>query len=91
MFNLLPLDILNQRKLSRIPKHFSKIKISENNFFADVDSISSWIKNRCKGRYSICQIPTADSDGKIKSQVFAGFEEEKELTYFMLGCPHFRR
>lgn len=91
MFNLNPLDILNQRKLNRIPNHFSKIKISENNYFQDGDNISSWIKNRCKGRYSITQIPKADSDGKIKTQVFVGFEEEKELTYFMLGCPHFRR
>lgn len=91
MFNLTPLDILNQRKMLRIPKHFSRVKISDHDFFQDIDEITSWIKTRCKGRFGICQMPKSDSDGKIKNYTFVGFEDDKELTYFMLACPYFRR
>ena len=32
-----------------------------------------------------------DKDGKLKTPTYVGFEEEKELTYFMLACPNLRR
>ncbi len=91
MIELNPLDVLHVRKLSRIPKHFSKIKLSDSGFVADLNEIESWIENRCRNRYSISRIAITDSTGKVKESIFAGFEEEKELTYFMLACPYFRR
>jgi len=91
VIELNPLDVLNARKLFRIPRHFSKVKLSESSFVADINEIESWIENRCKSRYSISKLPLTDSSGKIKECVYAGFEEEKELTYFMLACPYFRR
>lgn len=91
MIELNPLDILNVRKMNRIPKYFSKIKLSDGSYVQDINEIESWIENRCRNRYSISKIPFVDSTGKIKECIFAGFEEEKELTYFMLACPYFRR
>jgi hypothetical protein len=91
MIELNPLDVLHSRKLFRIPRHFSKVKLSDSSFVTDLHEIENWIENRCKSRYSISKVCSTDNTGKIKESTFAGFEEEKELTYFMLACPYFRR
>jgi hypothetical protein len=36
-------------------------------------------------------LPHVDQEGKLKSATFVAFEDHKELTYFMLACPHLRR
>lgn len=89
MFDINPLDILKHRKLSWIPAHFAKTKIPE--MFMGIDSIDEWIQNRLKGRYGIVGMPSIDKDGKLKTATFVAFEDQKELTYFMLACPHLRR
>jgi hypothetical protein len=89
MIELNPLDILNVRRLSYIPQHFAQTQTAEL-MFAD-QSIDDWIQNRLKGRYAITTKPTVDKDGKLKSATFVAFEDQKELTYFMLACPHLRR
>ena len=89
MFKINELDVIGTRKLNYIPNHFVKIKI--NNFDNFDDNIESWISNRLSHRYSICIIPSIDSKGKLKNATYAAFENQKELTYFMLACPHFRR
>lgn len=89
MFDLNPIDVLKQRQLKTLPPHFSKIKISDSEFFDT--GIATWIENRLKGRFSIVRMPGIDKDGKLKSATFVAFEEQKELTYFMLACPHLRR
>jgi len=89
MIEINPLDILNHRKLSYIPRHFAKVNLPEINFLRE--EISSWIQNRLNGRYSMVNMPAVDKDGKLKTATFAAFEDQKELTYFMLACPHLRR
>jgi len=76
-----------------MPSHFAKIKVNPENRF-DLDSnddIRLWIKSKLTGRFSIVKMPSIESDGKIKSVRYVGFEDYKELTYFMLACPHIRR
>lgn len=90
MVEINPLDILKFRKVDRILPHFSKVKISNNTFFDNDEEVESWINTNCKGRFSISKLPITD-EGRIKVFTFVGFEEEKELTYFMLACPFFRR
>lgn len=87
MININPLDHLNKRKLNWIPVQFSKTKLSH---FSDVEKINEWIKYRLNGRYSIASYPHIDKDEKNKVSTFVAFEEEKELTYFMLACPYIR-
>jgi len=82
-----PLDILKKRKLSFMPPHFGRV--SHCDFITE--DLIRWIDNKLEGRYSITNIPSIDSDGKLKSQTFIGFEDHKELTYFMLACPFIRR
>jgi hypothetical protein len=89
MFDLNPLDVLEKRKVDRLPDHFSKIFISDRDFF--YNEMEDWIRAKLRGRYAIKQIPNLDKDGKLKTSTFVGFEDEKELTFFMLACPKFRR
>lgn len=89
MFNLNPIDVLNRRELTTLPVHFTKIKVSESDLFDN--RIKQWIQTKLKGRFCIVKSPTIDHSGSLKSATFVAFEEQKELTYFMLACPHLRR
>lgn len=84
-----PLDVLQKRSVKFMPGHFSKIKIADVSF--QLNELETWIKTKLKGRYSIKNIPAIGKDEKLKSSVFVGFEDQKELTYFMLACPYLRR
>jgi hypothetical protein len=88
MFDLNPIDVLKQRKLKTIPPHFSKIRVSEGEIF---EGLEDWVKIKLKGRYYLTKKPSIDSTGNLKSIFFIGFEDQKELTYFMLACPYLRR
>ena len=88
MFDLNPIDVLNQRKLKTIPPHFSKTKISDSELF---EGLEDWIRVKLKGRYYIAKQPNIDKTGSLRSTIFVGFEDHKELTYFMLACPILRR
>jgi hypothetical protein len=89
MFDLNPLDVLKQRRVDSLPPHFSKIRILDNELFEG--KINDWIRNKLKGRYCIVKAPSVDQTGALRSITFAAFEDQKELTYFMLACPHLRR
>jgi hypothetical protein len=89
MLDINPIDVLKQRELSTLPPHFTKVKIADNDLFDN--KVKNWIKAKLKGRYCIVKSPAIDSSGNLKSSTFAAFEDQKELTYFMLACPHLRR
>jgi hypothetical protein len=88
-FNLNPLDVLGKRKLSFMPLHFVKVKISDLDFLHD--EVTDWVESKLQGRFSISYEPSVDDNGKLKSSTFVGFEDQKELTYFLLACPYSRR
>lgn len=88
MFDLNPIDVLKQRKISYIPPHFSKMKISEYEIF---EGLEEWVKLKLKGRYYLTKEPGIEKTGSLRSTFVIGFENQKELTYFMLACPHLRR
>ena len=90
MFDLNPLEVLNKRSLSHIPPHFAKLKVDDGGHFLS-GNIESWVRTRLRGRYSIAKLPSIDKDGYLKTATFVAFEDQKELTYFMLACPHLRR
>jgi hypothetical protein len=89
MITLNPLDVLKSRKVNRIPPHFAKLKINQGMLYDT--HLEKWIQNKCRGRYAICSVPFSDNDGPFKSHWHVGFENHKELTYFMLACPFLRR
>ena len=89
MFDLNPLDVLKQRKMKFLPVHFVHTKIPETSIWED--SLENWIENKLKGRYCITKIPQIDEHGKLRSTAILGLEDQKEMTYFILACPHARR
>lgn len=89
MFDLNPLDVLKKRKVSYMAPHFSKLKISESDFFDS--NLENWIFNKLKGRFYILRTPGVSEDNKLKNSLIVGFEDQKELTFFMLACPYLRR
>lgn len=90
MFNLNPLTVLGARSLTWMPPHFSKISVMATAWPAE-ERIKEWIEQKLAGRYSMVSSPgTENSTGKLKVLTYVGFEDEKELTYFMLACPHIR-
>jgi hypothetical protein len=90
MVELNPLNILNQRQLDTLPPHFAKVKIADDAVLFD-NNLSNWINTRLKQRFCIVKQPGVNSNGQLKLATFVGFEDQKELTYFMLACPYFRR
>lgn len=88
MIEFNPLNILDERKLDRIPPHFVKTRISE---YETSQNIENWIMGKCKGRFAFGKDSSSESYVKNRSHNFVGFEDEKELTYFMLACPYLRR
>jgi hypothetical protein len=89
MFDLNPLEVLHKRSLTHIPPHFVKTKVNTNEL--GFGSLEQWVRTRLKGRYAISQMPSIDNEGHLKTATFVAFEDQKELTYFMLACPHLRR
>jgi hypothetical protein len=89
MIELNPLDVLNSRQLKTMPPHFSKTKIG-NSERTD-QNIVDWIKSKLTGRYCVVSYPSVNDENRFHTSTFVGFEEQKELTYFMLACPYLRR
>lgn len=88
MLDLNPIDVLKKRQVKFLPVHFSKIKLDRS--FGDHD-IERWIKTKLKGRYFFGNISDVGQDNRLKVFTAVGFEDQKELTYFMLACPFYRR
>ena len=88
MFDLNPIDVLKQRKLTIALSHFKKIAITEIDLF---NGLENWINTKLHGRYYIAKQPGIDDKGNLRSTYFVGFEDQKELTYFILACPILRR
>jgi len=89
MIELNALDVLNQRRIDSMPPQFSKIKVSDADWYDA--NLENWIKTKLKGRFYLHKTPGIGSDGRVRSLTFVGFEDHKELTYFMLACPYLRR
>lgn len=54
------------------------------------DAIDSWIHSNLKGRYYIGKSVSLDDNNSLKNCLRVGFEEKKEMSYFMLACPHLK-
>ena len=89
MLELNPLDVLNSRQLETLPPHFCKTKIA--NVERNDLKIKNWIRSKLSGRFCVVTYPSVTNDEKFQTATFVGFEEQKELTFFMLACPYLRR
>jgi hypothetical protein len=83
-----PLDIFNLRRTEFCPSHFSTVNIQKR--YNLEQSISEWIEYNLKGRFFIGPNVELDNENKIQSVYTVGFENPKELSFFMLACPHLK-
>jgi hypothetical protein len=83
-----PLNVFGLRKVSFPPPHFEYVnmKLSYNM----LDSIEKWIEKNSKKRYFIGKNIDLTKDRKIDNFLRIGFEDSKELSYFILACPYLK-
>jgi len=80
-----PLSIVNLRKLSFIPEHFTTISIDP---WFDKDKIDNWINLNLNSRYALRLTTSIDDSNRITETLVIGLEDPKEITMLTLGCPY---
>ena len=83
-----PLDVLGIRRVNFCPPHFATVMVPRR---YNIDkAICSWIDDNLTGRYYFGQSIKLDQDNNLNQTNTVGFEQEKELSFFMLACPHLK-
>jgi hypothetical protein len=80
-----PLNVLDARRLTYIPKHFACMKFGE---IISADKIDAWIYQNLDSRYAIVKSLQLDSNNKMVEITELGVEDAKELTILSLSCPY---
>jgi hypothetical protein len=80
-----PLNVFEVRRSTFASPHFEYVHIPMK--YNLEDSINKWIEKNLKNRYYVGKNVVLDSDNKITRVVTIGFEETKDMSYFMLACP----
>jgi hypothetical protein len=82
-----PLNILECREVQDPPPffhyHFLDLKYNL------IDSIKEWIYDNLKHRFYIGETLVLE-DNQYKIKIKIGFEEPKELSFFLLACSHLK-
>ena len=83
-----PYNIFMVRRLQFPPNHFEYVDIP---FQYNInEALEKWIEGHLKSRYYVGRSTSLDHDKTIVNTVRIGFEESRELSYFMLACPHLK-
>jgi hypothetical protein len=80
-----PLDVLGLRRVEFCPPHFSTTNIPKT--YNIEHAIADWINDNLSGRFYIGTNVNLDNTDSIKIVYTVGFEDSKELSFFMLACP----
>lgn len=89
-----PLNVFGMRRVKFCPPHFESANIELTYNIAK--SLENWIDENTKGRYYIGQQvsnePTSNDPTKkrIKYSTVVSFENNKDLSYFLLACPYLK-
>lgn len=83
-----PQEFFEIRKLSHQSPHLEIIDLP---FTYNVEKvIEKWIVKNLKHRYYISKTIGLTKSNKIDNVLRVGFEDKKELSYFILACPHLK-
>jgi uncharacterized protein (DUF1786 family) len=80
-----PLNVLEARRLTFIPKHFTRMRFTDEIW---TEKIDVWVYQNLDSRYAIVKSLQLDSNNKMVEIVELGVEDAKELTILSLSCPH---
>lgn len=80
-----PNNIFKIRNPKVLPPHY---EYADFEVLYNLESaIQDWIKNNLKGKFIVTKAVKQDQSGTL---LRVGFEDGKELSYFMLACPLLR-
>ena len=79
-----PLNFLDLRRVRFPARHFHYVTLSKYSP-GILKTTDSWIYNNLNGRYYIGQGIKLDSTNSIVYVTKVGFEQEKELSFFLLS------
>lgn len=82
------LELLDLRQVSFAPPHFEYITLPLK--FNLEDSLAKWIRKNLKKRFYVGKNLNLDNNNSRSIQLTVGFEDSKEMSYFMLACPHLK-
>tara|TARA_B100000780_G_C21048543_1_gene420971 strand:- start:571 stop:852 length:282 start_codon:yes stop_codon:yes gene_type:complete len=83
-----PLNVFRIRKVKAAVPYFEYVNLPVA--YNLEDAISTWIYINLKNRYYIGRKLTLDHDNKLNQIITVGFEENRDMSYFMLACPHLK-
>lgn len=83
-----PLNIFEVRQVKSAPPHFEYVNLPMT--YNIEDSMVKWVNNNLKNRFYIGKNVTLDNNNKLIQVLTVGFEENKDMSYFMLTCPHLK-
>jgi len=78
-------DFFEIRRLSYESSHLTTIDLPHT--YNIENAISKWIDSNLKKRYFLKRVIGLTKQNKIETVLRAGFEDPKELSYFVLACP----
>lgn len=87
-----PLNVFGMRRVIFCPPHFESVSVEL--MYNMGRSLEAWIEEHTSGRYYIGQ--KIDSNifetnrKKVKYSTIVSFETSKDLSYFLLACPHLK-
>jgi hypothetical protein len=76
-----PLNLLGLRRVDFPARHFYYTTLDPNK----IQLINDWIFNNLNGRYYLGRKLILDHTNSIQYALTLGFEEEKELSFFLLS------
>lgn len=79
------MNLFNCRRVEYCPPYFES-QCFEIKWHREQELIA-WIEDNLSYRYYVGHTSVLDSNNAITRQIRAGFEDKKELSYFLLACP----
>lgn len=81
-----PLNVLGLRRVNFPAHHFVYTTFPKYNSSYS-SKLENWINQNLNGRFYIGQYIGLATDNTIVYNTRVGFENEKELSFFILACP----
>ena len=83
-----PLNVFGVRRAKVAPPHFEYVNLPL--LYNVEESVVKWIEKNLKNRFYVGKNISLDDDNKLRLIMTIGFEETKDMSYFMLACPHLK-
>jgi hypothetical protein len=80
------LNFFEIRRAKTLPPYFESISIPYT--YNIEESLNKWILQHLKGRFYVGKtVDITSKENQMETVIQVGFEDGKELAYFMLACP----